>query len=296
MPKKIPSRSREKKTSRSPSPPEKTFQEWCDERDRVSIEIQGKLTKIKHHVPKQANFHGGKKQEITGFTAKSRLNLMKYLATVNWNAIQTSLFVTLTYPDEKAFQDQEKRNTQRYLFHRNIENHLDHNVPVLWRIEWELRKRGRYLGQPIPHWHMLVFGEHWIDHKYVNETWAKTIGHTGYVRTETVKAYKEDAVGMYIGKYLAKSRINSSLVYATYHNCSGRHWGILRKDEIPLHIPKISQEMDPLQEKHYFEFAEANLNGFHASGRQSFSLIGNLSRLAEIEYEKKKIDEGLTTG
>jgi hypothetical protein len=266
--------------------------EWTLGRERLSLAIQGKLLQVKHHFPHQQPAAAARRSQITAFTYAARLRLLKLIATIDWHAVQTSLFVTLTYPDEVAEPDLKTRNKHRYLFHRSLEAYLQKEIAVLWKIEWKPRLSGSLKGTHCPHWHLLLFSCRYISYAKINLVWRQTIGHEGYVRTEIKRALGEEAAGMYIAKYLSKQTCDASLVYAAYHNCGGRHWGILRKDRIPRAVRHVITDLTPAEEAFLLGFADENLYGNYAMGRQSFTLIGQLAVDAGGYFLKKRLTDG----
>jgi len=271
------------------SPPGASQQDWQEKRSKLSLTVKGKLVEVKHHFQYVTPSAGGKRSTVTAFTQASRLRLLKNLATFDWPKIENSLFVTLTYPDEEALQSQEQRNRQRYLFHRSLEKEFRRPIPALWRIEWLPRQSGEWQGEVIPHWHYLLFNEPFIPHEFVNDRWKRTIGHDGYCRTEVKAAKQEEAVGMYISKYLGKETVTSSLVYAAYHNIRGRHWGMLRKDLIPKCDARHYHDLDKEEEAFLLEFAKKEIPFFPQEGRQSFTLLGKKTTKLIEKFERIKV-------
>ena len=115
------------------SPPGKEMSAWTADREKLSLTIHGKLLTVKHHFPRQGKPPTRAGTAITHLSRASRLRCLKILATIDWQTIGSSLFVTLTYPDELALPDREKRNRQRYLWHRDLERYLGQEIPCLWR-------------------------------------------------------------------------------------------------------------------------------------------------------------------
>lgn len=171
---------------------------------------------------------------VHGFSKASRLRLLKILATVDWSRAFPALFVTLTYPDEVVPRTNKLFNAHRAILWRYIEAFLGRQITAIWRIEYMPRKTGKYVGDPWPHYHIMVFATTFIDCDVVNDRWKKSIGHTGYLRTETKQMEAPTQAGSYVASYCGK--VSPSLVNDAYLNKipTGRQWGILRKPLLPV--------------------------------------------------------------
>jgi len=253
-----------------------------------SITFQGKLVTFKAHHAKYAMPKGGGKKRVFGMSNQSRLNLLRKLAVWDWDTIEWSLFVTLTYPDERAMPIRDERNKQRYVFHRKLETELGRPVQCLWRVEYEFRKTGQHKGKPCPHWHLLLPCTRYICKQDVNRWWKRTIDWDGYARTETVSASRAEGAAMYIGKYLSKESSSASLVYAAYHNDSGRPWGILREELIPVCFKSGIERLTDGQTQFILEFAEQFLYGVDSRVSTSFHLVGEVALDLTREFMKRQ--------
>lgn len=249
-----------------------------------SITFQGKLVSYKAHHCRYPMPKGGGKKRVFGMSSQSRLNLLRKLAIWDWDTIEWSLFITLTYPDERAMPVRDTRNKHRYIFHRRMETELSRKVQCLWRVEYEFRKTGKHAGKPCPHWHMLLPCTKWISRNDVNRWWKQTIEWDGYARTETKSASRADGAAMYIGKYLSKESSSASLVYAAYHNDSGRPWGVLREELIPVHFESSIERLTDVQSEFVLKFAEQFLTYVDSRISTSFHLIGDLAEDLTREF------------
>ena len=108
-----------------------------------TLEIQGQRLKLIRPQPYEHKRCPGKRKSIGVFTRQARFRMLKMVASVEWQSIGNSLFITLTYPDEVAHVDHKKRNRERYLFLRYIENYLGKEVAALWRVEYVPHQNGR---------------------------------------------------------------------------------------------------------------------------------------------------------
>lgn len=245
--------------------------------NRHSLSLQGDLLEVKKVRHVKAESRPGKRAAITGFSEKSRWNLIKKTMRWDWDNIGPSVFVTLTYPDTHAKPTQEDRNKHRYLWHRMLETWRGCNTPMLWRVEYAERKSGVIVGQTVPHWHMLVFGVPFIPHGLLRSWWKSVIGCKGYVRTHIRAVKGPKGAAKYLSKYLSKDVCNYSLVRATYHNIRGRHWGILREEEIPCHRLIRIGKLSDAERQYIYEIASERLAGVDSQSQDSFTAYGQLT-------------------
>ena len=260
----------------------------------TSLEYQGRYLAVKRHAPQYIRKRTGKRGKITGFSRAQRLACLKKLAIWDWEAIKNSLFVTLTYSDTEHPAGQKERNKHRYLWHRYVENHFGHPVPALWRVEYKPRKSGQNIGQYYPHWHFLLLGERWLEKELVREFWQKSTGTEENKVTEIKGAKKHEAVGMYIAKYLSKDAVDISLVYASKHNNSGRHYGVLRQKLIPLcdriEVPKLTDN----QVQELTSLASEKLPWLTPEIAESFTLLGSYAKEIYSHFVNNLLDIGQT--
>lgn len=191
---------------------------------------QGELFQFQVVMPKMDHYTGGKKNMVFHFSRQSRLNLLKLIAALDWDALGQPLFITLTYPNECLPLDAYEVNLQRWRFQRYVEQYLGETVPSLWRIEWKPRLSGAKKNYLYPHLHLLSFTPKYLPHGDVREWWQKSIRTSLYVRTDVQRAIKGTNGGFYVAKYASKD--SSSLVHAAYLSSAfpGRSWGIMRKE------------------------------------------------------------------
>lgn len=173
---------------------------------------------------------GGKKMQVSYFSRKSRLNLLKILARVDFEKMGRPLFITLTYPPEILPRTAREMSQHRYEFFRYLEQYEGKHLCSLWRIEWKERKTGDKKNYIYPHFHLLIFNVPFIRKERINEFWKRAINHVGYLRTDVQKAQRTHKAAFYCAKYASKD--SSSLVHGAYLNnkIDGRVWGIVRKN------------------------------------------------------------------
>ena len=205
--------------------------------------------KVPRSWTNMAGEKGGRRSEIVGFSHSSRLRLMRTIAKLD--RTRKPLFITLTYPDE-AFQyrldGSMLKETHLKLFWQRLEYRYP-GVSVIWRLEYETRKSGRFTGELFPHFHLLTWGLHDEDIEdlrlEIAEMWYQVCGKLSQdhlragIRVERIKSIK--GVFWYAAKYLAKEVEESQLKV-------GRWWGVKGKENLPgvyCHI------IDFLEKEHY---------------------------------------------
>lgn len=249
----------------------------------VRITLSGKLLTVKILKPPSKCPCSKGRSQVTTFSKASRLRILKLLARIDFTKAEPALFVTLTFPDRETQYTRKELNTYRYLFLRYTEKELGRKVSGIWRIEWKERKTGISVGEERPHFHLMLFDVRWIDRSKINSFWQKSIGTNSYVRTEVQRMRSEKECGSYVAKYCAKVE-DSSLVNAAYLNNreSGRHWGIHRKNLLPLHPERTARmATGPLEE----ELRKIAGERFPHVLRErcSFTLMGNIVKVKSWE-------------
>ena len=248
-----------------------------------SAEWQGKLLRVKFSGQKRRRPLPKKRGVIKGFTDGSRRRMLQLAATIDWKSIGPALFITLTYPDDKAEFDMRERNKQRYLFVRHMENYLDATPSIIWRIEWKPRKTGSRIGEYLPHVHLLVLGVRFIPHGCVRSWWRSILKHRGSLSTDVRAVRSGKAAALYVSKYCAKRPERASLDNLSYLNSLGRHWGIHRRSAIKTHpaisIPYLTEEMLQIARN----AGCMAIPWFDASSDAGFFLLGDLAeRVGQI--------------
>lgn len=173
--------------------------------------------------------HCGCRKPITGFSRKSRLNMLRKLAMIE--NIDDGLFVTLTYPDHFPIEPVTWKRDLAALRKR-----IARRFPKaggLWRMETKTRKSGENVGKVAPHYHLLILGvgvpivyfRLWL-----RAAWYE-IAHRGdkncgsaAVQVDKIRS-RRHAIH-YLSKYMAKDE-DDPIDPETAENTSlGRYWGI----------------------------------------------------------------------
>lgn len=217
------------------------------------------------------------------FTNQARRRMMRFVAQIDWGKVDRGMMVTLTYPDEVAHNDKEKRNKERYLFLRYLENYLQSNVCGLWRVEWKPRQSGERKGELLPHIHIVIIGVKFIPYELFRVWWKACIKCTDVPMVNVTQFKKAKKAALYVSKYVAKGidpAVNLDKV--TYLN-SGRHWGYVRKAGIPqckvLNFPLLDAKVI-----HWVRvIAGTRLKYLDLEYFETFSLFGEVTvRIAEV--------------
>jgi hypothetical protein len=252
---------------------------------------QGDLLEVTYVSSKPAPRRPGKRKTVTDFSNAARLRMLKRMATVHWESVGPSLFVTLTYPDECAVTTKEQRTRQRSRLLRDMENYLGKEFGALWRIEWQVRKSGSLMGTMVPHVHLIVFGLRFIPYPVVNKLWRVVLGAVGALRTDVRRIKGQRDVARYVAKYAAKVNPDRSLVIPSYLNIEGRHWGIHRPDLIPWCVRGFDLRYTPDEIELLENAAASKIPYFNKGTRTGFSLFGPVVKKVSEEIHLRRLDK-----
>lgn len=217
--------------------------------------------------------------------------MLKHFFKIDFTGLPRPIFMTLTYPDERATPDLAKRNMHRAHMARRLEAHTGKHVMAAWRVEWMPRLSGSLIDHVCPHWHWLILGHEFIHRDEVNRMWKETIDWDGYCRTETKGVEKGEVVPLYMAKYISKEAVNPSLVNAAYHTKIGRAYGWLRKKEIPLATQHHYRHLSGEQIAALTALAEEQLPWYSACHQQSFTTLGEVSQDFRRIIDGEALDE-----
>lgn len=170
---------------------------------------------------------GGKRGRVKGFSRASRRRLLDVLNQIKRPAVQSALFVTLTYPGEwpKAWE-RWKRDIDT--FGKRLRRQYP-GVSFVWRLEYQ--RRGA------PHFHLLVFGVPFIPHDWVARAWYDVVGSNDprhlKAGTEIKRVRRFRSVIAYAAKYIGKEQSRGAA------RTDGRVWGIVGRDSLPIEIVAV---------------------------------------------------------
>lgn len=187
----------------------------------VRIYKDGSLIEVsKNRLPKDCENESFKRGEITGFSRKSRMRLLKKMSTLQ--KTDRPLFITLTYPSEFP-NDKEiyKADLAKFL------KRLVYRFPAtcgVWRLEFQ--NRGA------PHYHLLVWGLPY-HHRilfWISKIWYEVVGSGDKKHldagTQVQKIRSWRGVMSYASKYMAKT--------GDYGQNIGRVWGLFNRARLPV--------------------------------------------------------------
>lgn len=98
------------------------------------------------------------RKKVAGFSDKSRKRMIEFLAKVE---DVPNLFVTLTYSDDVVEYAYLNMHTHFEAFRKRLERAYS-GIRAIWRIEFKVRKSGRFKGELKPHFHLLVWLPCWM--------------------------------------------------------------------------------------------------------------------------------------
>ena len=104
---------------------------------------------------------GGKRGTVVGFSHRSRVNFMNKLARVR--DVSGGFFLTLTFPDAvvAAFDEPASMGKWAKDVWAAFRHRFERAYPAaggFWRLEFQDRKSGVFLGEFVPHFHVVAFG------------------------------------------------------------------------------------------------------------------------------------------
>jgi hypothetical protein len=196
---------------------------------KAFIEAQGSLLTMRVvGSKKQRRSFIAKRGKIRGFSYKSRLRLLRFMARLRMLGVRAT-FITLTYRGYPS-NAQAKRNLHAFLEHIR---RCYPSASCVWRMEYQ--SRGSI------HFHLLCFNLPYWDWKEILATW-KGITDQDISRIDVRLVRSRRGVMSYVAKYIAKveRRVKKTfLVFVPYlHKArkwrKGRFWGYHNKKALPL--------------------------------------------------------------
>lgn len=220
-----------------------------------------------------------KRKEVNGLSQAARFRLLKLVASVDWDDAGHCYFLTLTYPDHYLDLHPRQISIHRWMFQRLLENFAGKQISVLWRVEWKPRKSGKWVGQPMPHLHMITFRERYLTETHVASWWGKAIGWENYldVTCEYMKTPKQ--VGLYVAKYVGK--LSPILGNASYLSKipPGRQWGKHRGSAFPLAEIRAARFRESTITDWCRQKSLEGRPALNDYGNESFTLLGPMGRV-----------------
>jgi hypothetical protein len=216
-----------------------------DDGSNVFIEVQGSLACVAFRQG-PLSYRPSPREQVKGFSAAARLRLFKLTNRLDFTHAGRSTFVTATWRDELGRPDPKEITRARSAFQKAIERMAGCELPGIWRVEWEVRQRGRFRGKYMPHIHSLYFKIPYLPIKAVENVWARSIG---WAKEVSLKMNEIDSFRKclnYVSKYIAKLDVMCRLDIPSYlaKHQAGRKWGVYRKSLLPF-AEKLSLRVAP---------------------------------------------------
>lgn len=209
---------------------------------RVYIESQGHLFKVRLSGVCGGGNSGGRRGVISEFSRQSRKRLLDKFARLNPVSVRGSrsvgLFLTLTYPGEYPSPIEAKRDLDVFL--KRVRRRFP-GASGVWRLEFQ--KRGA------PHFHIILFGCQFWHKSSVQRVWGQVIGYDQpFTRIERLRSWR--GVLSYVAKYVGKDGEgeyipfscpidggSGSMGLTISHNTPllpGRFWGLFNVALLPF--------------------------------------------------------------
>lgn len=198
----------------------------------LTVYPDGRLLQL--HLPgiqehKQKSSARGK---CDGMSDDSRRRLMRLLHSIDRRE-KNPAFVTLTFPDECIPSPREAKRMLQTLCKRW--QRRQPRLCAIWRMEAH-PERSERLGKPVPHLHLLVWGD-WIEREALSRDWSDIVcGNSAQAvfwkhlaagtKVESIRSFR--GVASYASKYLSKADGYS------LGEDAGRVWGIFNGAVLPL--------------------------------------------------------------
>jgi len=195
---------------------------------KAYIEAQGGLLLVRLLGQKsKPPVSGGIRGRIRGFSTKSRLRLMRFMARLTTKNVRAT-FITLTY---RGYPSSERAKRDLHAFLQVVKRKFPQASGV-WRVEYQ--KRGSL------HYHFLMFNMGFWDWEELLSTW-KRISGQDICRVNIQLVRSRRGVQSYVSKYIAKvdkGTRKTFLVHAPYLHGGrkwrkGRYWGYHNKKCLP---------------------------------------------------------------
>lgn len=252
----------------------------------IAVEFQGHVVSAKNMAyTKRTASGGGKRGEITGFSAQSRLRLIEIFNRMDMTKVKVT-FLTLTFSQVKSFEEC-KKALNRFLM-RVRRKHV--GCSGVWRMELQRRNA--------VHFHLLLFGLPFWEQRDLQQTWeACTKEARSIVDIRAVRNHRQllSYVAKYIGKKVGKEEL-ASLDKDAYPNGvpqdkTGRWWGWLNKANLPMARKFEAVCLDPEMFR-YFSWTARKMSGGRC-GRSGAS-IKLFTDQAEDIFLTFRLNSGVT--
>ena len=136
------------------------------------------------------------------------------------------------------------------------------------------RQTGKFVGQWLPHFHLITFVGRWISHQRIRQWWREVLAYRGPLMTDIQGLKNKRKFGVYIAKYAAKLPERSSLDYGAYPKTTGLHWGKLRRQDIPVYPVAKFEDLTPALVHGLRNLAAGLLPDYRLETDSGFTLLG----------------------
>jgi hypothetical protein len=177
----------------------------------------------------------GRRGEVKGFSSAARLRLFRLINSCDLDCFGRSTFATYTWHDTVGMPEISYLTRSKSWMHRSFERVAGGKFPAIWRVEWKRRQSGIYIGEYMPHVHVLYVGCPYVHREEIERCWGVATGAGRPVWVDLREAKNVRQCMHYISKYLAKVLDSGQLGISAYLNANkrGRSWGVYRRNLLP---------------------------------------------------------------
>jgi hypothetical protein len=252
------------------------------------LRIQGNLIEVRHRIELESWPVHGKRSGICTFSKQARMRMLKLIATIDWERIGNSVFITLTYPDECYCPDARTRAIHRQRFFRDLEGYVGREIACIWKTEWQERKSGEFKGHYRPHYHLMVLDVSFVPHAIVRDLWRAILGAKKHLATDVRQITGKLGAGKYLAKYIAKAPSLDNVTKRNKQEMNGRMWGYTRKHLIPFSPIEVERELSDEEVDLVMAAAEEQKPEYDRTLQNGFTLLGR----ERLERFRRKFGNG----
>jgi len=239
-----------------------------------TVRVQGNLSRVYRQRIYNTIRPKKKRGKIYGFSAKTRMRMLRESAKIDWNGIGQSSFVTLTYPDWCVEEHYKQRTVHRFVFHRYLEKYFGCYVPTIWRVEWKPRQSGMYEGLLMPHIHYVIIGLPALPKETIRSLWQRTLSYDEYVDVDSKDIYGAEGAAKYISKYVSKPDALGIVPYVNKRVQPGKAWSINRSSSIKRHPITVCRMLTDDEVAEVQQLAVLKMPNYDPTRDGGFTLFG----------------------
>lgn len=187
--------------------PEQDAEQFGSTLLKYRVEVGADLLKVR--VSGHQRRGGGIRGKVTRFSLQARKRMLELLARVRQSFIE-AFFLTLTYPGKAYAHDPQVWKRDLDVFLRRLQREFP-QVCGLWRLEVKPRQSGECVGQPAPHYHLLVWNialHPLLFREWVKRAWWEVVGSGDpdhlQAGTQCDRVRSRRHAAFYVSKYAAK--------------------------------------------------------------------------------------------